>query len=122
MIMGMTLTNDFQAHITVENMKASMLNIFIEMFADAKVVMDEDAKDYVVTATEKLMVDNKMDSSLSVSKYKATSDTDGKEEFFVKMEEFDEVSDLFRTAIAKMMIQVISYDLSEHLDEREKEE
>ncbi len=49
------------------------------------------------------------------------ADETGEKESFVKMEEFDEVSDLFRSAIAKLMLQVISYELSEHLEAIKKE-
>lgn len=121
MIMGMILTNDFKAHITVENMKSSMLDVFVGMFNEAGITMAGDSKDFVIQATEQLMRENKMDSSLAITKYKVVSDTTGEKEFFVSMDEFDEVSDLFRTAIAKLMLQVISYELAAHIEEVKKE-
>jgi len=117
----MILTNDFKAHITVENMKSSMLDVFVGMFNEAGITMAGDSKDFVIQATEQLMRENKMDSSLAITKYKVVSDTTGEKEFFVSMDEFDEVSDLFRTAIAKLMLQVISYELAAHIEEVKKE-
>lgn len=113
-----TSYNNMSDFSNKENIKIEILDIFLDLYKDSDIDLDSGCKDFILSNTEEYLEEyGKNDSYLTTTKFENNKgEYEGE---YVKIDEVDDLIKQFQYNLAKLLIKVISYDLSIYLAKRE---
>lgn len=101
-----------------ETIKMEILDILLSCYKDSDIVIDNDCKDFILSNVEKYIEEyGQVDNYLNTVKFESPEGEYTGE--YVEVGEVEKVIEQFQYNMAKLLIKIVSYDLSVYLAKRE---
>ncbi len=103
-------TSSVSSFANKEQIKAEMLDIIVTLYHEEGIELSKEAKDFVLNRTEQLLGMYDVGATIEARKFKLE---DGAwSDFYVPITAIDTIFDEFRSKLAMIFLQLISYDLT----------
>lgn len=109
-------TSSVSSFANKEQIKAEMLDIIVTLYHEDGLKLNKAAKDFVLDRTEQLLGMYDVSAKIEARRFELE---DGKlSDFYVPITAIDAIFDEFRSKLAMIFLQLISYDLTNFIAEK----
>lgn len=116
--MGSNMNSSVSSFVDRENVKAEMLDIIVGLYKEKNIPLSDSCKEFVLQRTGELLDYYDVGTRVLVEKLELSDGT--LSEPYVKATIVDELFDSFRSKLAMIFLQLVSYDLAKFITEGEK--
>ena len=113
--MATNMNSELSAFADKENMKTDLLDILIDLYSNKGLILGDKAKDFVLIRAEQLINYYNVSTEIEVKRFKLINNE--LSEPCVSIEKLNKVFEDFGTKISQILLQLLSYDLGQFIED-----